>query len=146
SSLARIDIATETGVDESKPVAAYVHGMLEQKYGKGSLKRTSGVEYKFACVSTADAMESSLDWEWAGSSNGRYSIICATDIARYPLTSAGEPTQRAGAVALLVKEDPRLLAIDPVIGTHMGDEDDWWRPLSSATAVVQEQHPESRQL
>ncbi len=53
-SLARIDIATETGVDESKPVAAYVHGMLEQKYGKGSLKRTSGVEYKFACVSTAD--------------------------------------------------------------------------------------------
>src|SRR5206468_12489428 len=29
ASLARIDIATETGVDESKPVAAYVHGMLE---------------------------------------------------------------------------------------------------------------------
>ena len=69
TSLARIDIATETGVDESKPVAAYVHGMLEQKYGKGSLKRTSGVEYKFACVSTADALESSLDWAWAGRSN-----------------------------------------------------------------------------
>src|SRR5260370_28635425 len=31
-SLARIDIATETGVDESKPVAAYVHGMLEQQF------------------------------------------------------------------------------------------------------------------
>src|SRR5204862_1809862 len=60
SSLARIDIATETGVDESKPVAAYVHGMLEQKYGKGSLNRPSGVEYKFACVSIADVRESSL--------------------------------------------------------------------------------------
>jgi hydroxymethylglutaryl-CoA synthase len=142
SSLARIDIATETGVDESKPVAAYVHGMLEQKYGKGSLKRTSGVEYKFACVSTADALESSLDWAWAGRSNGRYSIICATDIARYPLGSPGEPTQGAGAVALLVKEDPRLLTIDPVIGTHMEDEDDFWRPLFSTTAVVHGKHSE----
>jgi len=142
ASLARIDIATETGVDESKPVAAYVHGMLEQKYGKGSLNRTSGVEYKFACVSIADALESSLDWAWAGRSNGRSSIICATDIARYPLTSPGEPTQGAGAVALLVKEDPRLLAIDPVIGTHMEDEDDFWRPLFSTTAVVHGKHSE----
>ncbi len=140
--LARIDIATETGVDESKPVAAYVHGMLEQKYGKGSLKRTSGVEYKFACVSTADALESSLDWAWAGRNNGRYSIICATDIAKYPLSSPGEPTQGAGAVALLVKDDPQLLAIDPIIGTHMEDEDDFWRPLFSTTAVVHGKHSE----
>jgi hydroxymethylglutaryl-CoA synthase len=140
--LARIDIATETGVDESKPVAAYVHGMLEQKYGKGSLNRTSGVEYKFACVSTADALESSLDWAWAGRSAGRYSIICATDIARYPVGSPGEPTQGAGAVALLVKEDPRILTIDPLIGTHMEDEDDFWRPLFSTTAVVHGKHSE----
>ncbi len=40
TNLARIDTATETGVDESKAVAAYVHGMLEQKYGKGSLRKT----------------------------------------------------------------------------------------------------------
>ncbi len=106
-------------------------------------KRTSGVEYKFACVSTADALESSLDWAWAGRSNGKYSIICATDIARYPLTSPGEPTQGAGAVALLVKEHPRLLTIDPVIGVHMEDEDDFWRPLFSTTAVVHGKHSES---
>ncbi|HEX4921494.1 MAG TPA: hydroxymethylglutaryl-CoA synthase [Candidatus Bathyarchaeia archaeon] len=142
SSVARIDIATETGVDESKPVAAYVHGMLEQKYGKGSLKKASGVEYKFACVSTADALESSLDWAWAGRSNGRVSIVCATDIARYPLNTPGEPTQGAGAVAFLVKENPRLLAYDTIIGTYMEDEDDFWRPLFSTTAVVQGKHSE----
>jgi hydroxymethylglutaryl-CoA synthase len=140
--IARIDIATETGVDESKPVAAYVHGMLEQKFGKGSLKKTSGVEYKFACVSTADALESSLDWAWAGRSNGRCSIVCSTDIARYPLNAPGEPTQGAGAVALLVKETPRLMAFDTVIGTYMEDEDDFWRPLFSTTAVVQGKHSE----
>ena len=140
--IARIDIATETGVDESKPVAAYVHGMLEQKYGKGSLRQTSGVEYKFACVSTADALESSLDWAWAGRSRGRCSIICATDIAKYPLNTAGEPTQGAGAVALLVKENPRLLAFDNVIGSYMEDEDDFWRPLFSTTAVVHGKHSE----
>jgi hydroxymethylglutaryl-CoA synthase len=132
----RIDIATETGVDESKPVAAYVHGMLEGRYGKGALKRASGVEYKFACVSTADALESSLDWAWAGRSNGKYSIVCATDIARYPLGAPGEPTQGAGAVALLVKEEPRMLVFDPIVGTYMEDEDDFWRPLFSTTAVV----------
>ena len=140
--IARIDIATETGVDESKPVAAYVHGMLEQKYGRGSLNKTSGVEYKFACVSTADALESSLDWAWAGRSNGRVSIVCATDIAKYPLNTPGEPTQGAGAVAFLVKENPRLLAFDPVIGTYMEDEDDFWRPLFSTTAVVHGKHSE----
>jgi hydroxymethylglutaryl-CoA synthase len=142
SNIARIDIATETGVDESKPVAAYVHGMLEQKYGKGALRKTSGVEYKFACVSTADALESSLDWAWAGRSNGKVSIVCATDIARYPLNSPGEPTQGAGAVAFLVKENPRLLAFDNVIGTYMEDEDDFWRPLFSTTAVVHGKHSE----
>jgi hydroxymethylglutaryl-CoA synthase len=140
--IARIDIATETGVDESKPVAAYVHGMLEQNLGKGSLRQTSGVEYKFACVSTADALESSLDWAWAGRSRGRSSIICATDIAKYPLSTAGEPTQGAGAVALLVKENPRLLAFDNIIGSYMEDEDDFWRPLFSTTAVVHGKHSE----
>ncbi len=139
---ARIDIATETGVDESKPVAAYVHGMLEQKFGKGSFKRTSGVEYKFACVSTADALESSLDWAWAGRSNGRCSIVCSTDIAKYPLNTPGESTQGAGAVALLIKENPRLLSFDNVIGTYMEDEDDFWRPLFSTTAVVHGKHSE----
>jgi len=142
ANVARIDIATETGVDESKPVAAYVHGMLEQKYGKGSFKKASGVEYKFACVSTADALESSLDWAWAGRSNGKVSIVCATDIAKYPMNTAGEPTQGAGAVAFLVKENPRLLAYDPIIGTYMEDEDDFWRPLFSTTAVVQGKHSE----
>src|SRR5207244_12476874 len=110
--------------------------------GKGTLNRTAVDEYKSAGVSIADALESSLYWAWAGRSNGRSSIICATDIARYPLTSPGEPTQGAGAVALLVKEDPRLLAIDPVIGTHMEDEDDFWRPLFSTTAVVHGKHSE----
>lgn len=142
SDIARIDIATETGVDESKPVAAYVHGMLEQKFGKGSFKKTSGVEYKFACVSTADALESSLDWAWAGRSNGRCSIVCSVDIAKYPLNTPGEPTQGAGAVALLVKERPRLIAFDPVIGSYMQDEDDFWRPLFSTTAIVHGKHSE----
>jgi hydroxymethylglutaryl-CoA synthase len=140
--LGRLDVATETGVDESKPVAAYVHGMLEQKYGKGSLKRTSGVEYKFACVSPADALESSLDWIWSGRSNGKTSIVCATDIAKYPLDSPGEPTQGAGAVALLVKENPRLLAYDPIIGTYMEDVDDFFRPVYSSTAVVHGKYSE----
>jgi hydroxymethylglutaryl-CoA synthase len=42
----------------------------------------------------------------------------------------------------LVKEDPRLLNFDRVIGTYMEDEDDFWRPLFSTTAVVHGKHSE----
>jgi hydroxymethylglutaryl-CoA synthase len=83
-----------------------------------------------------------LDWAWAGRSNGRSSIVCSTDIAKYPLKTPGEPTQGAGAVALLVREGPRLLSFDNVIGTYMEDEDDFWRPLFSTTAVVHGKHSE----
>jgi len=46
----------------------------------------------------------------------------ATDIARYPLRSAGEPTQGAGAVALLVPPRPRLLTLEPgVSGSYTSE-------------------------
>src|SRR5207244_11004035 len=70
------------------------------------------------------------------------SIVCSTDIAKYPLNTPGESTQGAGAVALLVREEPRLLSFDNVIGTYMEDEDDFWRPLFSTTAVVHGKHSE----
>ena len=49
----------------------------------------------------------------------------------------GEPTQGAGAVALLVSEAPRLLALEHgITGAYAQDVNDFWRPLSSKEAVV----------
>ncbi len=136
----RIDIASETAVDESKPIAAYVHGMLEKVLGKSSLKNCGAVDYKFACAGTGYALNDAVNWVLAGKSDDKCRIICATDIARYELYSNGEPTQGAAAIAFTVKRNPRLLTIDPVIGKYTEDEDDFWRPPSSKTAFVKGKH------
>jgi hydroxymethylglutaryl-CoA synthase len=39
-------------------------------------------------------------------------IVISADVAKYDLGSTGEPTQGAGAVAMLVEKNPRLLEID----------------------------------
>ncbi len=48
----------------------------------------------------------------------------------------GEPTQGAGAVALLVSDKPRLLALEAGSGVYANDVMDFWRPLYSKDALV----------
>ena len=40
----------------------------------------------------------------------RLPIVIVSDIAKYDIGSSGEYTQGAGAVAILVKQNPRLLS------------------------------------
>ena len=78
------------------------------------------------------ACSRALDWIAAGSARGRKALIVCTDIARYGLNTPGEPTQGAGAVAILVSENPRLLALEVgVTGSYAQDVNDFWRPLYS---------------
>ena len=49
----------------------------------------------------------------SGSARGRKALVVCTDVARYALSSAGEPTQGAGAVAMIISENPRLVALEP---------------------------------
>jgi hydroxymethylglutaryl-CoA synthase len=63
--------------------------------------------------------------------------VISTDISRYPLRSPGEYTQGAGAVAMLICEQPRMLVLEPgLMSTVSQDERDFFRPNWSATAVV----------
>lgn len=132
-----IQVATETGLDEAKPISCYVQGMLEQIYGKGSFEHIGAPETKFACVGATYAMIDRLAFINSGWNNGRHAIVIATDIAKYDLRSSGEPTQGAAAVALLLKENPRLMAYEPESrGFGTRDDKDFFRPVGRATAVV----------
>jgi hydroxymethylglutaryl-CoA synthase len=76
-------------------------------------------------------------WIASGAARGRKALVIATDIARYEIGSAGEPTQGAGAVAMVVSPDPRLLAIDfRRSGSFAAGVFDFWRPLDRREAVV----------
>ncbi|HOT06631.1 MAG TPA: hydroxymethylglutaryl-CoA synthase [Methanotrichaceae archaeon] len=136
--IGRIYIGTESSVDEAKAMGTYVIGMLERIYGRGSFSECSTVELKSACIAASYALENvSL---WAGNKEGNIGVVIATDIARYSLNSPGEYTQGAGAVALLVKRQPRMISLDQEAGFFTRDENDFFRPLGMKTAVVNGKH------
>ena len=60
-----------------------------------------------------------------------------SDIARYGVATAGEPTQGAGAVAMVISTDPGLLELDVGIsGAASSHVHDFWRPLGLREAQV----------
>ncbi|MGD0677453.1 MAG: hydroxymethylglutaryl-CoA synthase [Polyangiaceae bacterium] len=129
-------VGTETTVDQSKSTAAYVLGMLERHYGV-SLAEAGAPQFQFACIGATYALEAALSRLRANDQTKPYSLVIASDISKYPLGTAGEYTQGAGAVALLVSENPRLLGIEPGLGaTITRDERDFFRPNWSSAAVV----------
>jgi hydroxymethylglutaryl-CoA synthase len=124
-------VGTETAVDHSKPVASYVQGIL------GLPKGCRVFETKHACYGATAGLQNALDWIRAGSNDGKKALVIGADIARYGLKTPGEPTQGAGAVAMVLSESPRLIAFDHgLVGTYANDVLDFWRPLYSKDAVV----------
>ena len=123
-------VATETGVDHSKPVAIFVHELL------GIGRHCRVYELKHACYGGTAGLMTAADWVRAGGTRRRKALVIASDIARYELRSAGEPTQGAGAVAMLVGNEPRVLSLDAETGTYAANVYDFWRPFGRREALV----------
>lgn len=124
-------VGTETAVDHSKPVAAFLHGLL------GLPTACRVFEAKHACFGGTAGLLNAVDWIASGSARGRAALVVCSDVARYALASPGEPTQGAGAVALLVRERPRLLEIEVGhTGSYAREVYDFWRPLHHKEALV----------
>jgi hydroxymethylglutaryl-CoA synthase len=139
--IGRLYVSTESSFDESKAMNSYVIGMLEQVYGQGAFEHCGGVETKFACVSGSYALYDNTNWIRAGESEGKHALVVVSDIAKYDMGSSGEMTQGAGAVAMLLNDNPRLLAFDPkVTSTSIKDEYDFYRPFGKETPIVHGQY------
>ena len=136
ASLRYLVVGTESGVDQAKPVAAHVQGML-QRAGYALPGAISTFDIQHACAGGAIGLASvGAMLAVSRGAAGRGLIIC-TDEARYAPGSSAEITQGAAAVALLVEPDPRLLELDfTAIGYASRDVDDFFRPLGSVTARV----------
>ncbi len=139
--IGRLYVATESSFDESKAMNSYVIGMLEQVYGKDTFGHCGGIECKFACVSGSYALYDNTNWIRAGEAENKYALVVVSDIAKYDLGSSGEVTQGAGAVAMLLNDNPRLLAFDPkVTSTSIKNEYDFYRPFGKETPIVHGQY------
>lgn len=124
--IGRIYLGTESALDGAKPTATYIVEMLEMKLGKGALGHCDVVDMTFACIGAVDALQNCLDWIRVHPE--QQAIVIASDNARYELGSTGEYTQGAGAVAMLVKSQPRLLSFDKTFGVSTSSVHDFFKP------------------
>ena len=123
-------LATETAVDHAKPASIFLHELL----GIPSNCRT--FELKHACYGGTAAVMIAADWVRSPAARGRKALVVASDVARYDAHSSAEFTQGAGAVAMLVGQSPRLIALDPMSGVFARNVYDFWRPLDRREALV----------
>lgn len=121
-------VATETGIDQSKAASVYVHQLL------GIQPFARSFEMKEACyAATAGLNYAKL--HVASHPDSRVLVI-ASDIAKYGINSAGESTQGAGAVAMLVTKNPRILILNDDNVAQTREIMDFWRPNYSSTPFV----------
>ena len=131
ASVGMLSVGTETGVDHSKPVASFVQGLV------GLPRQMRVFDVQHACYGGTAALMAAAEWIASGVAGGRSAIVVCSDIARYGVRTAGEPTQGAGAVAMLISARPDLVALDlGVNGTSSAHVFDFWRPLGRREAVV----------
>jgi hydroxymethylglutaryl-CoA synthase len=124
-------VSTESGVDHSKPVASFVQGLL--KIGT----RCRVYEIKHACYGGTAGLIDSIEWISRHTNSDPKGIVIMTDIAKYGFGTLGEPTQGAGAVALLVETNPRLFSLDTLLnGIYSKDVFDFWRPTGHRVPIV----------
>jgi hydroxymethylglutaryl-CoA synthase len=120
-------------VDSAKATAAYVHGMLKLP------PRCRTFDVKHACYSATAGLRAAADWcgNAPPGDAPRKALVIASDIARYDVGSPGEPTQGAGAVAMLVSREPGILALDSYPeALFTEDVMDFWRPVYRTSAMV----------
>ncbi|ELZ04395.1 hydroxymethylglutaryl-CoA synthase [Natrialba aegyptia] len=132
--IGRIDVATESSFDNSKPVSTYVAGCLEDVYD-GDFHHANKGERKFACIAGTQSLDDAYNWISAGRNRGRGALVIATDTALYARGDAGEATQGAGAIAMYIDEDPDLIELSAEQGYGSADETDFLKPNQQFPSV-----------
>lgn len=126
--LKMVIVGTESGVDASKSSALYIHKLLNLS----SWVRC--VEVKEACYGGTAALMMARDYVLTHP--GAQVLVIAADIARYGVGTPGEVTQGAGAVAMLVSENPHVLQINNDSVVKSAEIQDFWRPVYQSTALA----------
>lgn len=126
--LKMVIVGTESGVDASKSSALYIHKLLNLSAW------VRCVEVKEACYGGTAALMMARDYVLTHP--GAQVLVIAADIARYGVGTPGEVTQGAGAVAMLVSENPRVLQINDDSVVKSAEIQDFWRPVYQSTALA----------
>lgn len=124
--VARIYVGTESAIDNAKPIGSFLLDLMEQKFGENTLAECDVVDFTFACIGGVDAMQNCLDF--IRLNPDKKAIVVTTDIAKYDLNSTGEYTQGAGAMAMLITTNPRIIAFENNWATNTKGVFDFFKP------------------
>ncbi|MBF0775225.1 hydroxymethylglutaryl-CoA synthase [Streptococcus azizii] len=113
-------VGTESSIDQSKAAAVFIHQLLDiQPFARS-------IEIKEACYGATAGL--SLAKSHIAQFPHSKVLVIASDIAKYGIASGGEPTQGAGAIAMLVTADPSIMVLNNDNVCQTRDIMDFWRP------------------
>lgn len=121
-------VGSESGVDNSKAIAVWVHEQV------GINKNARSFEIKQACYGATAGLKMAVG-HVALNPESKV-LVVGSDVARYGLNTGGEPTQGAGAVAMLVSKDPSVAVVNNDSVAYTKSIPDFWRPVYSEFAMV----------
>ena len=121
-------VATESAIDNAKAAAVQIHHLL------GIQPFARCFEMKEACYAATPAIQLAKDY-LAQRPNEKVLVI-ASDTARYGINSGGEPTQGAGAVAMMISHEPSILKLNDDAVAYTEDVYDFWRPTGHKYPLV----------
>lgn len=133
-----IALGTESGIDASKAGALYIQKLLNLS------PWARAVEIKEACYGGTAALMMARDF--VAAHPDQQALVIASDIARYGLATGGEVTQGAGAVAMIVSQDPHILAINDDSVYRSDSIMDFWRPVYQDTALAKGKYSTAQYL
>jgi hydroxymethylglutaryl-CoA synthase len=131
--IARIYVGTESAIDSSKPIGSFLVSLMEQKFGKNTLSECDVVDFTFACIGGVDALQNCIDFITLNPN--KKAIVVTTDFAKYDLNSTGEYTQGAGAIAMLLSSNPRIIAFENHWATSTKGVFDFFKPYRSISKL-----------
>jgi polyketide biosynthesis 3-hydroxy-3-methylglutaryl-CoA synthase-like enzyme PksG len=117
---------TESGIDFGKSLSTYIHHYL------GLNRNCRLFEIKNACYSGTAGLQMAVNFILSQASPGAKALVVATDISRFMVEagseiltedwSYAEPSAGAGAVAVLVSENPYVFQVDVGANGYYGYE------------------------
>jgi polyketide biosynthesis 3-hydroxy-3-methylglutaryl-CoA synthase-like enzyme PksG len=117
-------VGTESGLDFGKPISTYVQGCL------GLSRRCRSFETKHACYGGTAALQAACGLLASSAAPGTKALVIAADAASAAARATyWEPSQGAGAVAMLVGDRPDVFELDVgAAGYHSYEVMDTLRP------------------
>jgi hydroxymethylglutaryl-CoA synthase len=118
-------VASESGVDQEKPMSTWVQRYL------GLKPAVRNIEVKHACYGATASLQLAASWIASGAAHGRKALVINTDQSRTHFGQPWEFVMGAASVAVLVSEKPDVLEIElGANGVFTNEVSDLTRPTS----------------